>query len=248
MWFLASCAWAQSDSSCVFSINGGIKSACLSTAHDYGFKDANTFYGHNVLGNTPEWQTIVINERNAPYHNVSDFINSTENTIFEDVAPRLYDFTGDGIQEVVVVESHKKFGARLAIFNIAGEGKLLAATPYIGTRFRWLAPIGIADFSGDGNIDIAYIDRPHLAKTLRVWTYRDGKLIETANTTGLSNHRIGDDFISGGVRTCNGTPEMITADAAWKRVIATRFENGKLTKTDLGPFKGKRSFKRALSC
>ena len=106
---------------------------------------------------------------------------------------------------------------------MASDIAIIAATPYIGRSNRWLASIGIADFNGDGDIDIAYIDRPHLAKTLRVRTHKNGKLTEAANITGLSNHRIGDSFISGGIRTCGETPEMITADAAWKSIISTRF-------------------------
>jgi hypothetical protein len=220
---------------------GGITTAFFTGATDE--------YAHGVLGDAIEAKTIVINVPGLT--GFCDQITAPEHSVFEDISPRLADVTGDGLNEVIVVNSHAKFGARLAIYGYPSKGvgiELLAATPYIGRPNRWLAPIGIADFNVDGHIDIAYIDRPHLAKTLRVWTYKNGKLVETANIAGLSNHRIGDDFISGGVRSCNGTPEMITADARWKRIIATRFENGKLTKTDIGSFKGKRSFKRALTC
>ena len=158
------------------------------------------------------------------------------------------DITGDGQPEVIVVESQKSKGARLAIYSTTAQPKRIAATPYIGSANRWLAPIGFADFNNDGDVDIAYVDRPHLAKILRVWTYKNAKLTETANIDGLSNHRIGDNFISGGVRTCAGTPEIITADGGWKRIISTRFENGALTKTDIGPYRNKSSFKRALTC
>lgn len=206
-------------------------------------------YAHGVLGDAIEAITIVINLPDRAGY--CDQIHAAENTVFEDVAPRLADVTGDGQNEVIVVNSHAKYGARLAIYGYPAKGEditLIATTPYIGRPFRWLAPIGIADFNADGHIDIAYIDRPHLAKTLRIWTFKDNKLTETANITGLSNHRIGENFISGGVRTCNDTPEMITADATGKRIIATRFENGKLTKTDIGPYKNKRSFNHALGC
>jgi hypothetical protein len=47
--------------------------------------------------------------------------------------------------------------------------RLLAATPHIGSANRWLAPIGAADLDGDGRVEIAYVDRPHLARTLRIW-------------------------------------------------------------------------------
>jgi hypothetical protein len=208
------------------------------------FTAPTTRYAHGVLGDAIEYGTLEITYTNVGVAKTNTITLPVDH-VFEDIAPRLADVDGDGSPEVIVVETDVRRGGALAIYDETGKR---AETPHIGSSNRWLAPIGVADFNGDGRIDVAYVDRPHLAKTLRVWTFENDKLTEVANTKGLSNHRIGDDFISGGVRTCGGVPEMITADATWKRVIATRFENGKLTKTDLGPFKGKRSFKRALSC
>jgi hypothetical protein len=51
--------------------------------------------------------------------------------------------------------------------------------------------------NGDGIIEIAYIDRPHLAKELRVWSFVNGDLRPLPRASGLTNHRIGEDFISG---------------------------------------------------
>jgi hypothetical protein len=77
----------------------------------------------------------------------------------------------------------------------------------IGQRNRWLAPIGAADLDGDGRVEIAYVDRPHLARTLRVWRSRPGgTLTEIATATGLTNHRIGEAFITGGIRDARRGP------------------------------------------
>ena len=75
---------------------------------------------------------------------------------------------------------------------------MIAATPYIGTRFRWLAPLVAADLDGDGWIEIAYIDRPHLAMVLRVWRFENGVLHPVAEASGLTNHQFGADVIEGG--------------------------------------------------
>lgn len=203
-----------------------------------------TRYAHGVLGDAIEYGALVITHKDAGTTKKIKITLPTDH-VFEDIAPRLADVTGDGSPEVVVVETDAGQGAALAVYNQHGK---LTETPHIGSRNRWLAPIGIADFNGDGDIDIAYVDRPHLAKTLRVWSYKNNTLTQIANTTGVTNHRIGEDFISGGVRTCNGVSEMITADAQWKRIISTRFENGNLVKRDIGPYKNKRSFKPALTC
>ncbi|MEL6838551.1 MAG: VCBS repeat-containing protein [Pseudomonadota bacterium] len=197
-------------------------------------------YAHGVLGDAIEWSVLQITTDRDTYA-----ITLPIDRVFEDLAPRLADLDNDGTPEIIVVEAQAETGAQLAIYDETGK---IAATPHIGTRNRWLAPIGAADLDGDGLIEIAYIDRPHLAKTLRVWRFQDGDLTEIAAGSGLTNHRIGEDFISGGIRDCGRGPEMITANANWSRVIATRLENGTLHATDLGAFAGQGSFSAVLGC
>jgi hypothetical protein len=88
--------------------------------------------------------------------------------------------------------------------------------------------IGVADLDGDGLVELAYIDCPHLARLLRVWRFQDGTLVEVAQAEGLTNHRLGDPAISGGLRDCGAGPEMITADARWSRLVASRLVGGRI--------------------
>ena len=97
-------------------------------------------------------------------------------------------------------------------------------------------------------MDIAYVDRPHLAKTLRVWSYRDGKLQQIANKQGYSNHRIGEDFISGGLKSCDENVAMITADSSWNRILETTLKDNQLSSRDIGEFQGLESLSSALLC
>ncbi|MGR3712331.1 MAG: FG-GAP repeat domain-containing protein [Shimia sp.] len=200
-----------------------------------------TRYAHGVLGDAIEYGVLELRMRGGK----TVTITLPESRVFEDIAPRVVDVTGDGAPEAVVVESSQRGGARLAIYTEAG---LLAATPHIGQTNRWLAPVGVADLDGDGFVELAYIDRPHLAKTLRVWRFKDGALREVAKRKGLTNHRIGEDFISGGIRTCEDGPEMITVDAAWQKVMATTFDGTRLEVQALGPFSGQASLRAALEC
>ncbi len=199
-----------------------------------------TRYAHGVLGDAIEYGSLEI---------VTDagrvVIALPQTRVFEDLEPRLHDVDGDGDLEVVVVESEAQSGAQLAIYDETGK---IAATPHIGTRNRWLAPIGVADLDGDGLVELAYIDRPHLAKTLRVWRFAQGALREVAMMAGLTNHRIGEDFISGGVRSCEGAPELIVATANWQRLAAIRFDGQALAARDIGAQTGPSSFERALQC
>lgn len=209
------------------------------------YDDATKRYTHGVLGDSIEPSTLVV----ADEHGCTRSVVLDQEHVFEDLTPRLADIDAIPGHEVVTVRSHRNYGAQLAIYQLAEDNiSLLTSTPYIGTSNRWLAPVGIADFNNDGDIDIAYVDRPHLAKTLRVWSYRDGKLEQIANKGGHSNHRIGEDFISGGIRTCDGITSMITADARWNRILETTLQNNQLVSNDVGPFSGTDSFDQAMLC
>ncbi|WP_300583127.1 VCBS repeat-containing protein [Marivita sp.] len=204
-----------------------------------------TRYPHGVLGDEIEYDTLVVRLRDG--REIS--ARWAQDIVFEDLSPRVVDVDGDGAPEVVVVESHETQGARLAIWGIR-EGALaqIAATPHIGTRFRWLAPVAVADLDGDGRVELAYVDRPHLAKVLRVWRYRaDGDLTQVASAEGLTNHRIGWDFIAGGLRNCGQGPEMVLADAGWANVVAVRLADGALTQQVLGAYSPE-ALERALGC
>ncbi len=97
-------------------------------------------------------------------------------------------------------------GAQLAVYGVAGDSfGLIAATAPLG-RHRWLAPAGIADFDGDGRVEIAYVDRPHLTRELVFVRLEGDRLVELARLPGVTNHRIGDDVISGGLRDCGQGP------------------------------------------
>jgi len=209
----------------------------IATAH---YTDPTTRYPHGVLGDRIEWGTLEFRLSDGTHRTFT----LPDHLVFEDLAPRVVDVTGDGFPEVIAVESDAQRGARLAVYGPHGR---MAATPHIGTRFRWLAPVGAADLDGDGHVEIAYVDRPHLAKILRIWRFADGQLTEIAALPGLTNHRIGEDFISGGLRTCNERTELIVVSADWRRIIAIHHEDGWRTQ-DLGPLTDDKALARALTC
>ncbi len=200
-------------------------------------------YAHGILGDAIEWGELVMETDTGR----TVRLVLPEERVFEDVAPRLFDVDQDGDNEVIVVETHQEVGARLAIYDPDG---LVAANEYIGRPNRWLAPIGVgaADFDGDGLIELVYVDRPHLAKTVRVLRFQDGKLRFVASFPGVTNHRIGESDIAGGIRDCGQGPEMIVASVNWQRVLALGFKGLKFSLDDLAPHEGRESFAKAMAC
>lgn len=205
------------------------------------FSDPTTRYTHGVLGDAVEWGSLTITADGTPLRVVLP-----QDRVFEDILPRLWDITGDGQPEIVVVETQVAQGAQLAIYDRTGAK--IAATPHIGQAQRWLAPIGAADMDGEGNIEIAYIDRPHLAKLLKVWRFEAGQLSQVAELPNLTNHRIGQDFITGGVRKCDDDPAMVVVSGDWQTLMQVTFADGAYAATSLGPFNGQSSVRDALAC
>ncbi|MEM7044907.1 MAG: VCBS repeat-containing protein, partial [Pseudomonadota bacterium] len=182
---------------------------------------------------------------------ICDTVLAGPERVFEDTAPRLADMNGDGVNEVIAVACHQSFGARREHYGYTGLGQdfqLLSHTPYIGTAFRWLAPVGVADFDDDGRLDIAYVETPHLGKTLKIVTPEGEELVEIASASGFSNHRIGERFISGGIRDCGDGPEIVLVDGAWRRVVAVRMEATELVSRDLDIFETHQDLETMLKC
>ena len=209
-----------------------------------------TRYAHGVLGDAIEGTELHAYAEGARTPCGTQSVTLPEALVFEDTAPRLADLTGDGRSEIIAVQSHQRLGAQLAIYGPAADGETLtqiAATPFIGRANRWLAPIGAGDLDGDGRIEIAYIDRPHLARTLRIWRLDAGALTEITSLSGLTNHRIGEDFISSAIRDCGAGPEILTANASWSQLMATRLEGGTLTTRAIAPW-SQAALDRAQNC
>ena len=202
-------------------------------------------YDHGVLGDAIEWGTLRLTINLCPpcasiKEATVDHVLPTSR-VFEDTTARLADLDGDGRAEVIVVETDLALGASLAVYDTRGKR---AATPYIGQTHRWLAPAGTGDFDGDGRIEIAYVDRPHLLRALVFVRLVGDQLIEVARVPDLTNHRIGDANISGGARNCGQGDQVILANANWSRLMAVRIGQPPL---NLGPFSAS-AMKRALAC
>lgn len=163
----------------------GVVAAMLSCATDR--------YAHAVLGDNIEAGCLIVLDNSGQSYS----IELPESQVFEDLEPRIADMDGDGSNDVIVIRSDESAGAALAIYTIQNDKFVeLAATPAIGQSFRWLAPIGIADFNDDDQLDIAYVQTPHIGGILKVWSIIETEFKQITELRGFSNHSIGSKRVS----------------------------------------------------
>ncbi len=231
---------APPDAQEVWAEGRGVVSAILT--------DATTIYAHGVLGDAVEASALRVRS-NAGQSCPEHVLRLGKQAVFEDVTPRIADVTGDGLNDVIVVETRLDSGASLAVYGMQG-GVLtkLAATPHIGRRNRWFAPAGIADFDGDGVKDVAYVETPHIGGTLRIWSFAGGDARQLASAPGFSNHRIGQNFITGGVRDCGSGPELVLPNADWSRTRLAHLTSGAILTETIGSNSTNHTIAKALAC
>jgi hypothetical protein len=199
-------------------------------------------YDHNIMGRIQGWGRLEVDIAPCSTCNsgmVRVSLDQPQSRVFEDFAPRLWDITGDGRPEIVTVESDLSKGARLAVWQVtedAGGASLrrLATTGYLGTKHRWLAPIGAADFDRDGTIEIAYVEKPHLDRVLRLVRLEGNRLADVAALAGVTNHAIGQEQVESLVRTCGGVREIIALSGDGQFVLAVTWGSQGLTARQIG--------------
>jgi len=163
-------------------VQGGndIRSAWLSAPTDR--------YAHGALGDEIEAGALEVELKNGARLTLT----LPTNAVFEDRQPRLSDLDGDGRDEVVLVKSTQSQGAALVIAGVQGGAlKILAETQPIGRANRWLNPVGVGDFDGDGQTELAYVETPHIGGTLRVVKWQGDALVQAYAARGFSNHALG---------------------------------------------------------
>ncbi len=159
------------------------------------------------------------------------------NRVFEDRMPRLVDLDGDGRDEIVLIESDALRGSATVVYGVqsvktakGSDKKLilaeLARSAQTGSTFRWLNPVGVADFDGDGRLDVASVITPHVGGLLTLYRYAPPKLEPFAQAMDTSNHRMGDleQQVAVIVEQKGLRPTIIVPDMQLKALHALRWE------------------------
>ena len=162
-------------------------------------------YPHGALGSTTHAASLHVLAR-TPEGGLQQVIYTLPvRRVFEDRVPRLADLDGDGRDEIILVEADAFQGAATVVFGLspgatgpavggpqaARHLAELARSPHAGSAFRWLNPVGVADFDGDGHLDIASVITPHVGGVLTLYHYRPPRLEPYARAMDVSNHRMG---------------------------------------------------------
>ncbi len=150
------------------------------------FSDPTQRYRHFALGAEHEAGSLVVSMKDRRAYKLA----LPEDSVFEDREPRIVDI--DGQDMVIAVRSYLKTGAALALIAVEPDKglKIIAETPPIGRPFRWLNPVGVGDFDGDGVLDIALVRTPHIDGELQLWTARNGTLVQTLAVDDVCNHAL----------------------------------------------------------
>lgn len=151
--------------------------------------------------------------------------------VYEDRVPRIVDIDRDGSEEIVLVEADVLRGASLVVLGIehrAGGPALVerARSAFAGTPFRWLNPVGVADFDADGQLDLALVLTPHVGGALQLLHYRPPLLVPYARALDVSNHRMGavEQDLSVIVQVAGQRPTVVLPDMTLRALHALRWE------------------------
>jgi len=183
-------------------------------------------YDHAVLGDAIEAGGLRVRLRDG---GELDF-RLPADSVFEALRPWVLDLDGDGRDEIVVVRSYLDAGAALAVYGIRdGEIVWLAETDPIGRPYRWLNPAGVGDFDGDGGLELAYVETPHIGGILHILSFDGGRWHREGSLPGFSNHAMGSRALGlAAVRDLDGdgAEDLLLPAAGRRRLRIVSFAGG----------------------
>jgi hypothetical protein len=187
-------------------------------------------YPHKALGSATHAATLHVLMAGAKGELKELVYTLPFNKVFEDLTVRLADLDGDGRDEIIVVESDAVRGSATVVLGVRSglQAKSLvelARSPYAGSTFLWLNPVGTADFDGDGKLDVASVITPHIGGTLTLYHYNPPKLEAFARAMDISNHRMGDpeQDVAVIVELPGTRPTIVVPDMSFKALHALRW-------------------------
>ena len=145
-------------------------------------------YTHGILGDAIEAEQLVVVK-----DSVFIELDLDDSYVFEDIRPRLFDVDQDGDLEIITIRTHIDLGAAIMIYKIVQDTlQEYAFTEEIGISNKWLNLVTIHDLTNDGQIEIAWVETPHIGGRLKYTVINEGKLEPIDEIGEYSNHAIGE--------------------------------------------------------
>jgi hypothetical protein len=183
-------------------------------------------YGHGMLGDRIEASGVGVERADGKFL----YFELSGDSVFEDRRAQLFDFDGDGEDEIIVVKTYLDAGAALSVLEANGNSlELVAEAEPIGLSNRWLNPAGAGDFDGDGRPEVAYVETPHIGGTLKLYEYNNLRLTADGAARGFSNHAIGSreqDQAAVADWNGDGIPDLLVPDARRRELRIVTFAGG----------------------
>ena len=183
-------------------------------------------YPHGVLGDDIEASGLSVELATGEVLS----LELDPDAVFEDRIPRLVELTAGGRGEVLVIKSYATMGAALALVApVGGRLVVIAEGDPIGLSHRWLNPVGVGDFDGDGRVETAHVETPHIGGTLVLSRLESGRLVSVRRVGGFSNHRMGSRELGLSVvldADGDGVPDIVVPDNSRTSVRIVTFAGG----------------------
>lgn len=188
-------------------------------------------YPHRALGSPTHAGSVhaLVKARSGRWQPVE--LRLPLSRVYEDRVPRIVDLDRDGSEEIVLVEADLLRGAALVVLGIdhTATGPALverARSAFAGSAFRWLNPVGVADFDGDGHLDLAMVRTPHIGGELQLLHYRPPELVPYARALDVSNHRMGalEQELAVIIPSPGQRPTILLPDMSLRAVHALRWD------------------------
>lgn len=175
-------------------------------------------YGHGVLGDKTEARGFSI--ISATGKELSTMVSGG---VVEGTSAIWSDLDGDSLREVLLTKSNASHGARLEAYD--EKGNLVATGPAIGSGYRWLHQLAVANFGPLGQLEIALIRTPHIGGTVEFYKMEGNKLMITASKKGYSSHVLGSrnmDMALAGDLDSDGQVELLVPTDSMDALAALR--------------------------
>lgn len=189
------------------------------------YADPTERYPHGALGDRVEWSSLVVGPIEGGRVPGRYFLNDDE--VFEGLFPLVSDLNGDGMPEIVTTVSNAKSGARVVVFSYEDDQlEILAESAPVGSGFRWLHQIAVAQFTAKGVSEIAVVQTPHIGGVAKFFRLVGDRLeLVASNSGGYMSHRNGsrnlDQAVAGDFDQ-DGKIELLVPSRDQKSLIALK--------------------------